>query len=456
MRRRILAVLLCALPVAALAATDLVTAIQAAQQKDPAYQAMLAGSGVTAAKQAQARAMWLPMVALQAGAGYADTYSETRGAEFSAPALGSMSSARFTTDIGQATDTRWGVQLRQPLYSAERSASARQLEAQSALAGEQRRQGEQSLRLRVAESYFAVLAAEDSVHSLDAMKRAARESLDIAQEMFRLGKTPATDMHEAQAVYDAVEAQHIAAQSQLELVRAAFTDLTGLSASGLQRPRPDARLDGLVRGELAAQIDVGAAHHPLVKMSEHGQAIAQSEVDKLKAFDALSLDLVARYEDARTEGSNRFGDATYTQRGAWVGVQLTLPLFTGGMRDARRDEAAQLAEQARWQAQMTRVQVGQQVRSAWLGVSSGLAQVRSLEQGVRSARLKLDATRTGRELGARTMADELNAQQALFVVEANLLRTRYQVLMAALSLAAAAGELDDTRLAQVNALLLAD
>lgn len=453
MRRALLSLALLGLSPAAWSATDLLVALQAARQHDPAYLAEVAAAQAGSLKAQEGKALWRPTVAVQAGAGYADSYSETTGAKFSAPTMGSADNARFVTDAGQATDLRWGVMLTQPLYNAERSAGAQQLAQQSRIAELQRAQSEQSLRLRVAQRYFEVLLAEDALATVQAQQRAVQASLDIAKENFRLGKSASTDMHEAQASFDAVSAQAVALQSDLDLKRALFTDLTGLSAQGLAPLAPEASLAPLKQGEMATQIEHGVADNLQVKMSEAGREIASQEVDKTRAWNATTLDLVARYDQQRLSGSNAAGDAGYRAHGGWIGLQLTVPLYTGGMRSAKHDEAVLLADKAKWDVSTARQLGAQHIRSAWLGMHSGLEQVRAYQQGVTSAQLRLDATQTGRELGARTTADVLNAQQAYYGAHSNLVRARYQVLLSSLQMAAASGQLSDEKLGEVNALL---
>ena len=145
---------------------------------------------------------------------------------------------------------------------------------------------------------------------------------------------------------------------------------------------------------------------------------------------------------------------SYTHLDVYKRQQLNIPLFTGGMRSSKYDEAVALAEKARSDVNVARQGVSQRIRAAYLALRSGLAQGKALEQGLVSAESKLEATRIGREVGARTTADVLNAQQAYFGVRNALMRTHYQILFSALELDAARGVLDEPRLAHVNAFLV--
>ena len=152
-------------------------------------------------------------------------------------------------------------------------------------------------------------------------------------------------------------------------------------------------------------------------------------------------------------GSN---DANLTNHQASLGLQLTIPLFTGGMRDAKYQEALALEDKALNQTEVVRQQAVRDARSAWLGVSVGQGQIKALEQAERSAEIKLDSTRLGHEVGDRTTLDVLNSEQELFNTRLALYRARYQVLLALLNLSAAAGDLNEKRLDEVNQALITD
>ena len=436
---------------AAWAGTDLVGAWQAARERDPVFLGDKASAVAGAHKQRQATALWLPNVGLQAATGYATMKNETRNATFSAPAFGTMTGADFTTDVHGGREARVGLTATQPIYSGERLANSRQLQQQAAMADLQAQANDQQLFVRVAQRYFDVLTAQEALAALQAQKAAVGESLDIAKEHFRLGKTASTDMHEAQASFDAITAQEFALQSDLDLKRELFLDLTGIEATELaQLKSRTADLESLVTDDLETLIARGQGNSPSIRMSETARQIAALEVDKHKALSGVSVDLVAQYGRQRLDGG---GSSSVDGRSGSIGVQVTIPIFTGGMRSAKYDEAAALSEKARWDTDAERQRVGQRIRASYLAYKSGIAQVLAFEQGVLSAQSKLDATRIGQEVGARTTSDVLNAQQAFFAVRNNLVRARYQVLLAVLDVAAATGTANEDLLRRVNAFL---
>ena len=453
--RMVAAVLAAGAMHAAGAATSLLDAWQAARQHDPAFQAARAQWEAGLTKERQGRALLRPEIAATGSAGYLTSNRDTTGAQFSAPDFGASNNATFRTRIDGGATTGWALTAKQPLYDAARWASSRQLDKQAQLADVEFRSAQQQLILRTAQAYFAVVLAEDTLATLRAQKAAAHRALDEAKEKFEAGATPVTDRDEAQARYDEITTQEILAQNNLEMKRVAFTDLTGKPATGLDPVAPDAALDRGDAGTLAAWKERAEQANPLVVMQKLGRDIALDEVAKFRALTSPSVDLVARIADERMQGDSGYGTTHITSNTRLLGVQVTIPLFTGGMRSAKRDEAAALAQKAQADIRALRQEVLRQTQAAWLAVSTGPTRVRAQEQALKSAQSRLGATETGKEVGARTMLDLMNAQTDYYQAQRDLLRAKYDLLFNRLQLPAAAGSLSESDVRAVNSALAA-
>jgi outer membrane protein len=188
-------------------------------------------------------------------------------------------------------------------------------------------------------------------------------------------------------------------------------------------------------------------------MQELGREIARDEVAKYRALISPSLDLVAQVSDDRMRGPNGLGTSQISSNTGTIGVQLSIPIYTGGMRSAKRDEAVALAEKARYDVESLRQEILRQTQAAWIEFNTGTAQIRAREQNVTSAKSRLNATEIGQEVGARTMLDLVNAQADFYRAELGLAQAKYQFLLGRLRLAAVAGELSEDELQTVNSLL---
>jgi outer membrane protein len=120
---------------------------------------------------------------------------------------------------------------------------------------------------------------------------------------------------------------------------------------------------------------------------------------------------------------------------------------------SRDREAVALREKALADLENARRTAALNARQAYLGVTSGLAQVGAYEAALLSSQSALDSNKLGYEVGVRINIDVLNAQSQLFDTRQKLAKARLDTLAALLKLKAAAGTLADEDVAAINSLL---
>ena len=429
-------------------ATNLLDAWRAAAAHDPSFAAARAAHSAGQARREQAASLWRPNVALQAAVGAATQESSTRGARFSAPGFGESTGVGFDTSVTGGTSTRYALSLRQPLYGRERSAEGEQLKLAADMAEIEWRNAQQQLMLRVADRYFDAALAAQQLRLLAEQERAAEAARTEAADRFRIGDKPVTDVHEAEARAAALRAQRLAAQADLELRRTLLADLMGAPPDGAF-PLPDGAGAGALE-PLEAWLERAASGSPQVLLAQAQVELARQDARKSAGALSPTVDLVAQVGRERLSGSGDFGAAGNLSLQRAVGVQLNVPLYTGGWRSARHTEAVALEEKARAEHEQARQQARQQARSAWLDLSVGRSRIEALESGRRASLARLDATRVGLQAGDRTTLDLLNAQNDAAAAELALLQARVRQLTQRLRLAAAAGALDEPLLAAVQ------
>ncbi|MCE3269894.1 MAG: TolC family outer membrane protein [Ramlibacter sp.] len=448
-RARALSIALLAAATAPAWSLDLVEAWRAAAAHDPEFAAARAAREAGDTRRAEARALWRPTVNLEAGAGIATQESATRGASFSAPGFGSSTGVNFDTSVTRGTSLRYGVVLRQPLYNRGRLAEGRQLELAGDAGDAAFSAAEQELMLRSTQRYFEAAVAKEQLRLLERQETAVERARIEAQDRFRIGDRPVTDVHEATARAAALRAQRLAAASEHEIRQAQLADLTGLPpGSVLATPR-----SGLAGAPLAPMDDWlqrAARDNPQVRLAELEVRKAEQEAAKTASAVSPSVDLVAQLGRDRLSGSGDFGQASNTSTQRAVGVQLTVPLYTGGWRTARQAGSAALLRKAQAELDRARQQAMQQARAAWLDISVGQDRTAALEAGLLASRARLDATEVGLQAGDRTTLDLLNAQNDAAAIELALLQSRVTLLTQRLRLAALAGALDEAALEGAN------
>ncbi|NBY13723.1 MAG: hypothetical protein EBQ76_03055 [Betaproteobacteria bacterium] len=196
-------------------------------------------------------------------------------------------------------------------------------------------------------------------------------------------------------------------------------------------PRPEP-LDPL------AWVDQARSSNPSVRKAEADLETARLQVGAQFAGHLPSLNLVANRTVAR-DASTTAAAADYEYN--YVGVELSIPIFAGGLVTSQVREAAALRSKAELDLEAARLSAEQEARSAYLNVLAGLAQVSAYEAAEKSSQLALDSNKLGYEVGVRINIDILNSQQQLFTAKRNLSKARYDVLLASLKLKAAVGAL---------------
>ncbi|HJY42751.1 MAG TPA: TolC family outer membrane protein, partial [Steroidobacteraceae bacterium] len=338
----------------------------------------------------------------------------------------------------------YSVSLSQPLYRPDAMADRRSLAAQSEISAISFRAAEQDLILRVAQTYFSVLLAQDALAFAKAQRSAVAEQLAAAKERFDSGRARVTDVAEAQANFDALAAAEIAAESDLAVSRARFYALTGRDGED-----PDPIVAGKSSTpleDMQSWLNRARAGSLEIRIRDRESAIADSEVNRTRLAGRLSVDIVAKVDDSRQDGELSplaYPDHSTTKS---IGLQFSMPVFAGGALESRHRQAVAQRNEAQQQLEATRREVEVDVREAHTQVTSGAMRVAALEQGLVSAQTSLEAGELGREVGNRTNLDVLNLQQQVYDVKRDLSDARYGYLLTQLKLAALAGELSENDL----------
>ena len=349
-----------------------------------------------------------------------------------------------------------GVNATQPLYRPANLAAYRQSQKGLELAEAALQQAEQDLIVRVSQAYFDVLTAQDSLAFVQAQKAAVAEQLASAKRNFEVGTATITDTREAQARFDLVTAQEIAADNDLRVKTVALELLVG--KSGLQPKRlQNGRALPPVEGQSAdSWIAQSEQVHPAIALARANLEIARLETEKAVAGHKPTVDLTLGYNAQKNINGTTLGlvaTGNNQVNVASVGVNLSLPIYAGTATQNRIRETVALEDKARQDLEGAQRQVAQATRTAFLGLQSGLGQVKAYEAAESSSQVALDANKLGYQVGVRINIDVLNSQSQLYQTKRDLAKARYDVLVGQLKLRQAAGVLKAQDLQSINALL---
>lgn len=452
MRRWLLSAALLACGLGAAHAADLREAWLAARQHHPDMAAAAASQAVADARRQQANRLWNPTVAANASAGAMGARTASHGAAFSLPGAPTTSGVGFETSVDSGPGARWGVVARMPVYSPVRTAQERQLQLSADLADLQASAVQQQLMLQTAQQYFGAVLAQQQQALLRRQQNTTQRALAEAQDRFRLGDAPVTDMREAEARASAVAAQLQAADVDVQVAHQALAASTGWSAEHMPALHLPATTDDNASAAsaplapLAQWLEQVERDNLQLRQQAQAVALAQQEAAKAARGADTTVDLIGQAGGDRLSGSGRWGSASNTASQYLVGVQVQIPLYTGGQREAKLQEQLRLEDKARADLDSARLAIAQQTRGTWLQLQAGTARAQALEAAVRAAQLRLQATELGRQVGDRTTLELLQAQQDAMQAESNLLQHRAAMVQLRLQLAALAGRLDEPAL----------
>ena len=423
-------------------------AIASARLHDKEYLSASTLTDSADALRAQAGSLWRPQVVLSASAGKASNETKTAGAQFSAPSMGMFNqTADFNTSISNGTMTQWAVSAKQPLYNPARRAQSQQLKLGAQITDLQRQGAEQALIVRTAERYFDAQLAQQKLQLLSAQLKSTQSSTEEAQYRFDIGNRPITEVYESQAQLAEIQAAHYGAQSDLQIKLQRLQDAIGHIPAALpnavQLRQPLPKLEPLAVWQTKAQ-----QNNLELQMQALAVRNAQAKAQEYALGASASVDLVGQIGRQKLSGDGDYGSAKNQQNNSMIGVQLTVPLYTGGYNSAKYQEAQAALKKAQIDLQRTQEQVAQNVNAAWLGAQTAQLQVSALSAALKASAARLDATKTGQEVGHRTVLDVLNAQNQNTQVRINLESAKQQYVMSRLRLGALVQALDEGMIRQ--------
>jgi outer membrane protein len=421
------------------AAEDLLQIYREAQLNDPAIAAAKAAWEASQEKLPQARAGLLPSASLAGTANYNNYDLSIRNDPADS----------FSRNFGFAGAT---VSAAQPLYRKQNSVAVDQAEVFVSQADYSLTVAQQDLIIRVAVVYFDVLLAQFNIELNDSQKVAVSEQLAQAKRNFEVGVATITDTNEAQAKYDSIVAQEITTRNEYDNRVTALRAIIGRYPKDLKRVGKDFQPRLPQPNRLEFWVDKAVKENLGVRIAQSTFDIAVLEVERARAANYPTLDLVGSYNGQGSNGSVSSGVSS-NSRLAQIGLQLALPLYTGGFNSSKIREAVALQEKARQDLEAARRSALFQAQTGYTGVTSAAASVKAFQQALVSAEVALQSNKLGQEVGIRTNLDVLNVQQNVFSTGRDLADAYFKYLINVLRLKQAVGTLSDQDIEDINSQL---
>ncbi len=434
--------LACVLAMSTLArGADLVEVYRSAQASDAQYAAARATWAASQERLPQGRAGLLPSVSISAFTQYND-----REVKFRDPAI--------PTNNSNFNSNSASISLSQPVYRPQNLQVFEQAKTQVTQADAALAQAAQDLILRVAQAYFDVLLAQDTVAFAQAQLEAIGQQLEQAKRNFEVGTATIVDTKEAQSRFDLTRAFEIQAKNDVELRKRQLELLIGRPAPGLSPLGKRFKPEPPNPNNLEKWVGQAAEANLQVRIADSGLTFATQEVERNRAGHLPTLDAYASYTDSSSGSPTTAGTGVGSDtKNGIVGLQLAIPIYQGGLISSQVREAIANQEKARQELENARRTAELTARQTFLSVTSGRAQIQALEAALVSSESSLASTVLGQEVGVRTQVDVLNATQQLSQTRRDLAQARYTYILALMRLKAAGGTLKEADVVAVNSWL---
>ncbi|WP_277060039.1 TolC family outer membrane protein [Rivihabitans pingtungensis] len=427
-------------PLLPASALGFMEAYRAALQNDPTYQAAIAENEAGQQNRAMGRAGLLPQISANA------SRARVRGErEYNTQTL---SEVRNVIEPLSYFSTSRTVQVRQSVLNMAAIANFRQGRARAEYSTEVFRGKQNDLALRLSSAYFQALLSQHAIDLAQAKVQSIEQQLKTAEVQFKAGDGTVTDVDEARARRDLAQAQLIEARNQLTVAMRSLQELVGdkpvslaqLKADFAKQLKPELEtLDTWLDRALETSADIAAQRRAL--------EVAEREVDKNRAGHLPTVDV---YASSGRSQSDSFSSINQEYRTRQLGVQVNIPIFSGGYTNAATTQAIANRERARNELEATVNKTHIEVTKQYSGTVSGLAKVQALELAVKSSEQALESTKMGFKAGMRSNVDILNAEEQLYTSRRDLAEAKYVYLLSRLRLKAAAGQLSEADMGEVD------
>ncbi|MBN3066471.1 outer membrane channel protein TolC [Pectobacterium brasiliense] len=417
-------------------AENLLQVYQQAKSTNPDLRSSAATRDAAFEKINQARSPLLPQLGLGADYTYNRGYRDSKGVD---------------SNVKGAS-----LQLTQTLFDMSKWRALTLQEKQAGIEDVTYQTAQQNLMLNTATAYFNVLRAIDSLSYINAQKQAIYRQLDQTTQRFNVGLVAITDVQNARAQYDSVLANEVltrntldnALESLRQITGNFYPQLAGLNIERFSTQKPEA-VNNLLKEAENRNLNLLSA-----RLS---QDLAREQIRSAETGYMPTLDLTAstgvsdtRYSGSRTNSGN-FNDTDAGQHR--VGINFTLPLYSGGATNSQVKQAQHSYVSASELLESAHRSVIQIVRSSFNNISASISSINAYKQAEVSAQSSLDAMEAGYQVGTRTIVDVLDATTTLYNAKQQLSSARYDYLINQLNIKSAQGTLNEADLQALNASL---
>lgn len=346
--------------------------------------------------------------------------------------------------------TGWEISLRQPLFDMATWYNYKQEKKLSAQAEAQFGADQQSLIVRVAQAYFNVLRAVDTLEATLSEEKALAHQLDQTKQRFDVGLIAITEVHEAQAAFDSASASSLEARGSLSINYEALEVLTGKAEDQIAPLSDKFPVLNPTPADRAEWVSFSLKNNYNLKAAKLRAQAAENNASATRAGHLPTVNATLGYSKRDSIGDQSNFAFDRTVDGSSINVGVDIPIFSGGRTSSRTRQAVSQELQAQEQFNSAQRTTIQNTRALHLSVETDVARVQARKQAIVSNQSALDATQSGYEVGTRNLVEVLLAQRNLYQARRNYSDALYDYVIDTIRLREVAGMLTPADVQEVD------
>lgn len=315
----------------------------------------------------------------------------------------------------------------------------------------------QSLMLRTASAYFAVLQDEDNLQFIRATKKAFSKQLYQVNQQYKVGLKTITDVYTAQASYDKASADNISAENQLSNDKENLRVITGQFYPKLATLSEKFPLVSPQPNDMEAWVNIAEKQNWAIKAASYNAEAIRQTIKQQFAGHLPTLNVegnyTVQYTQFITQNAALATPGSSQSHARELSLNLAIPISNGGAIIAQTHQAQYNYQVASEKLELQTRNTINQARQSYLGVTAGISKIEADKQSIKSNVSSLEGMEAGYEVGTETLVNVLNQQQKVFEAQKQYATDRYAYINSLLNLKQAAGTLSQKDLEAINSWL---
>ncbi len=351
----------------------------------------------------------------------------------------------------------YGIFLRQPLINYENYVKYQQNVLKLSRSDKQLLQKKQELMHHVSEIYFDTLLVKDQINLYESQKKAIQQQLVLAEAKFYAGLVSVADVNEAKTKLALIEAQIIGIHQNLNIKKREMQSIIGNISFDIKSLRADIQFvksnDTLEKWE-----SIAFANNLQIQMKQYEYQLAQNDIELKKSGHYPTLNAVASSRENSVGGGFPYANSTKNEgesvRTDMVGLELTIPIYSGGLSSSQVREAEANSNKAQEDLEFTKKQIDFNIKQHYSNMETYFKQINAYTETLNAAYKQLDSSELGFKEGLRNSIEVLNTQQTLFNTKKDLFQAKYNYLMSIIKLKYFSGLIKSSDLLEINQFLI--